>query len=165
VLVFEVLLNATSMFSHANLRLPAWLDHVLRLVVVTPDMHRVHHSAIPSETNSNFGFNLPWWDFLLGTYCSQPARGHEDMTIGLAQFRDEKRVERLLWMLALPFLGDAGNYPINRTRPASEPQKPVRAEPPTPDGPLREEPGEMALTLAQRDMIGKVVQWNEESCP
>jgi sterol desaturase/sphingolipid hydroxylase (fatty acid hydroxylase superfamily) len=114
VLVFEVLLNATSMFSHANLRLPAWLDQALRLVVVTPDMHRVHHSAIPSETNSNFGFNLPWWDFFLGTYRSRPALGQEGMTIGIAQLRDEKRVDRLHWMLALPFLGDAGNYPINR---------------------------------------------------
>jgi sterol desaturase/sphingolipid hydroxylase (fatty acid hydroxylase superfamily) len=114
VVVFEVLLNATSMFNHGNVRLPAWLDRVLRLVVVTPEMHRVHHSVHARETNSNFGFNLPWWDFLLGTYRAQPADGHEDMTIGLTQFRDERRVERLHWMLLLPFLGCPGDYPINR---------------------------------------------------
>ena len=68
VLIFEVLLNATSMFSHGNVRLPAWLDRLLRLVVVTPEMHRVHHSVHRCETNSNFGFNLPWWDYLFGTY-------------------------------------------------------------------------------------------------
>jgi sterol desaturase/sphingolipid hydroxylase (fatty acid hydroxylase superfamily) len=113
VLVFEVLLNATSMFSHGNIYLPRWLDHCLRLIVVTPDMHRVHHSVVVRETNSNFGFNLPWWDFLFGTYRNQPAAGHEGMTIGLSQFRDE-RVERLHWMLALPFVGGTGNYPVNR---------------------------------------------------
>jgi sterol desaturase/sphingolipid hydroxylase (fatty acid hydroxylase superfamily) len=115
VLVFEVLLNATSMFNHGNVRLPLWLDRVLRCVVVTPDMHRVHHSIHARETNSNFGFNLPWWDMLLGTYRAQPADGHEGMTIGLEQFRDE-RVDRLHWMLALPFLGDEGDYPVNRPR-------------------------------------------------
>jgi sterol desaturase/sphingolipid hydroxylase (fatty acid hydroxylase superfamily) len=113
VLLFEILLNATSMFGHGNVRLSLWLDRVLRLFVVTPDMHRVHHSVIVAETNSNFGFNLPWWDFLFGTYRSQPAEGHEGMTIGLSQFRDE-RVERLDWMLGLPFLGETGDYPINR---------------------------------------------------
>jgi sterol desaturase/sphingolipid hydroxylase (fatty acid hydroxylase superfamily) len=114
VLIFEILLNATSMFNHSNMGLPGWLDRVLRLLIVTPDMHRVHHSAIRAETNSNFGFNLPWWDFLLGTYKNQPALGHLDMTIGLAHLRDEKQVDRLPWMLALPILGDAGSYPINR---------------------------------------------------
>ncbi|MHA1569906.1 MAG: sterol desaturase family protein, partial [Alphaproteobacteria bacterium] len=88
VLVFEILLNATAMFNHANARLSPGLDRVLRLVVVTPDMHRVHHSAEAAETNSNFGFNLPWWDRLLGTYRAQPAAGHEAMTIGLEQFRE-----------------------------------------------------------------------------
>ena len=77
VLIFEVLLNATSMFNHGNVRLPARLDRVLRWIVVTPDMHRVHHSVVPRETNSNFGFNLPWWDRLFGTYRAQPAAGHE----------------------------------------------------------------------------------------
>lgn len=120
VLIFEVLLNATSMFNHANLRMPGWLDRLLRLLVVTPDMHRVHHSAMVRETNSNFGFNLPWWDFLFGTYRSQPARGHERMTIGLSQFRDE-RVDRLPWMLALPFIGPPGDYPINRRETPRDP--------------------------------------------
>jgi len=87
VLLFEVLLNGTSLFNHSNLRLPPKLDRILRLMVVTPDMHRVHHSVILRETNSNYGFNLPWWDRLLETYRPQPAKGHEDMTIGLARFR------------------------------------------------------------------------------
>jgi sterol desaturase/sphingolipid hydroxylase (fatty acid hydroxylase superfamily) len=113
VLIFEVVLNASSMFNHGNVRLPAWLDRPLRWVVVTPEMHRVHHSVIVQETNSNFGFNLPWWDFLFGTYRAQPAQGHESMTIGLEQLRDE-RVDRLAWMLALPFVGSVGDYPINR---------------------------------------------------
>jgi sterol desaturase/sphingolipid hydroxylase (fatty acid hydroxylase superfamily) len=119
VLIFEVLLNGTAMFNHSNVRLPQWLDRVLRLVVVTPDMHRVHHSVIKRETNSNFGFNLPWWDFLLGTYRDQPRGGHEGMVIGLSQFRDQ-RVERLPWMLLLPFVGKVGGYPINRDELHSE---------------------------------------------
>ncbi len=114
VLVFEVLLNATSMFSHGNVRLPARLDRALRLIVVTPDMHRVHHSVHPRETNSNFGFNLPWWDYLFGTYRARPAAGQEGMTIGLEQFRDERVAGRLHWMLLLPFVGPVGEYPVNR---------------------------------------------------
>ena len=113
VLVFEVLLNATAMFNHSNVRLPLGLDRILRLFVVTPDMHRVHHSVYPNETNSNFGFNLPWWDRLLGTYRSQPREGHEGMTIGIEQFR----TRRDLWfhrMLIQPILGPASGYPINR---------------------------------------------------
>ncbi len=113
VLVFEVLLNATSMFNHGNVRLPARVDRVLRLFVVTPDMHRVHHSIHPSETNSNFGFNLPWWDRLLGTYRPQPREGHERMTIGIEQFR----TRRDLWldrMLVQPLRGPASGYAINR---------------------------------------------------
>ena len=113
VLIFEILLNATSMFNHGNIRLPSSIDRKLRLLVVTPDMHRVHHSVTIRETNSNFGFNLPWWDRLLGTYRDQPAAGHEGMTIGLAQFRDPKRLT-FLWMLALPFIGKPGEYAINR---------------------------------------------------
>jgi sterol desaturase/sphingolipid hydroxylase (fatty acid hydroxylase superfamily) len=85
VLLFEVLFNATSMFNHSNVRMPAGLDRVLRWIVVTPDMHRVHHSIVARETNSNFGFNLPWWDRLFGTYREQPAAGHEAMTIGIEQ--------------------------------------------------------------------------------
>lgn len=111
VLIFEVLLNATSMFNHGNVYLPEKLDRCLRWLVVTPDMHRVHHSVVIVETNSNFGFNLPWWDRLLGTYRDQPVAGHEGMTIGIAQFREVRE----LWldrMLLQPFRGPAGAYAI-----------------------------------------------------
>jgi sterol desaturase/sphingolipid hydroxylase (fatty acid hydroxylase superfamily) len=128
VLLFEVCLNATSMFNHANARLPRSLDRLLRLFLVTPDMHRVHHSDVPQETNSNFGFNLPWWDFLFGTYRDQPAAGHEGITIGLSQFRDEHQIDRLPGMLALPFVGDPGNYPVNRA--AQQEKKPPDDPPP-----------------------------------
>jgi sterol desaturase/sphingolipid hydroxylase (fatty acid hydroxylase superfamily) len=113
VLIFEVLLNATSTFNHANVRIPLGIDRVLRWLVVTPDMHRVHHSILARETNSNFGFNLPWWDRLFGTYRPQPAAGHEAMTIGIKQFRDPRE----LWldrMLAQPFRGGVGEYPLGR---------------------------------------------------
>lgn len=110
VLAFEVLLNATAMFNHGNARLPRRLDGVLRLLVVTPDMHRVHHSVVPAETNSNFGFNFPWWDRLLGTYRAQPAASHETMQIGVAHLRDERQVERLPGMLALPLHSPTGPY-------------------------------------------------------
>ena len=113
VLIFEVLLNATSMFNHGNWKIPLGVDKLLRLVVVTPDMHRVHHSIVPCETNSNFGFNLPWWDRLFGTYRDQPAAGHEGMTIGIEQFR-EPADQRLDKMLVQPFRGEVGEYPINR---------------------------------------------------
>ena len=113
VLIFEVLLNASSMFNHANLNIPLGVDRVLRRLVVTPDMHRVHHSVLPAETNSNFGFNLPWWDRLFGTYRAQPEAGHAAMTIGIEQFR-ERRDLRLDRMLAQPFVGGVGDYPINR---------------------------------------------------
>ena len=103
VVIFEVLLNATSMFNHSNIQLPGWLDRLLRWFVVTPDMHRVHHSVIRDETNSNFGFNLPWWDSLLGTYRSQPEAGHEKMTIGVSHLRDEFQVDCLSRMLTMPF--------------------------------------------------------------
>jgi sterol desaturase/sphingolipid hydroxylase (fatty acid hydroxylase superfamily) len=117
VLIFEVLLNATSMFNHGNVRSPVGLDRYLRWLVVTPDMHRVHHSIVVAETNSNFGFNLPWWDRLLGTYRAQPATGHEGMTIGIEQFR----AGRELWldrMLLQPFRGPAGAYAITWRRAA-----------------------------------------------
>ncbi len=113
VLVFEVLLNASSMFNHSNVRMPVAADRILRWIVVTPDMHRIHHSILPRETNSNFGFNLPWWDRLLGTYRTDPMESHEGMTLGLEQFRDPMRL-RLGGMLALPFTGDPGNYPLSR---------------------------------------------------
>jgi sterol desaturase/sphingolipid hydroxylase (fatty acid hydroxylase superfamily) len=98
VVAFEVVLNATSLFNHSNVVLPAPLDRMVRLIVVTPDMHRVHHSVVRAETDSNFGFNLPWWDRLFGTYRAEPAAGHRDMTIGLPIFRDAKelRIDRLL---------------------------------------------------------------------
>jgi sterol desaturase/sphingolipid hydroxylase (fatty acid hydroxylase superfamily) len=114
VLVFEVVLNATSMFNHSNIRMPLAIDRVLRLFVVTPDMHRVHHSIHSCETNSNFGFNLPWWDWLLGTYRDQPAEGHTQMKIGLEHVRNEAQAERLHWMLWLPFARRPGDYSINR---------------------------------------------------
>jgi sterol desaturase/sphingolipid hydroxylase (fatty acid hydroxylase superfamily) len=98
VIAFEVALNATSMFNHSNAAMPNWLDRVLRLLVVTPDMHRVHHSIRRHETDSNFGFNLPWWDRLFGTYRALPEAGHDTMTIGLPVFRDpaELRLDRLI---------------------------------------------------------------------
>jgi len=111
VIIFEILLNGTSMFNHGNVRLHLGIDRCLRLLLVTPEMHRVHHSVIIRETNSNFGFNLPWWDRLLGTYKSQPAAGHAGMTIGLSHFRDPKRLT-LLWLLALPFIEKPGKYPL-----------------------------------------------------
>ena len=103
VIVFEIVLNATSMFNHANWSLPTRLDTVLRLVLVTPDMHRVHHSIHTEEFNSNFGFNLPWWDRVFRTYTAQPKDGHNDMLIGLPTFRDEKYLS-LGAMLAIPFV-------------------------------------------------------------
>ena len=114
VIIFEVLLNATSLFNHANLRLPLVLDRVLRLFVVTPDMHRVHHSIEDYETNSNFGFNLPWWDRLFGTYKDQPDAGHEAMTIGIRDFRDPRVASNQPGMLLLPFRGRVTGYAINR---------------------------------------------------
>ena len=114
VVVFEVLLNATAMFNHGNVRLPESVDRVLRLFVVTPDMHRVHHSVEDDETNSNFGFNLPWWDRLFGTYRAQPRGGHEGMTIGIRTFRGDSWCSWLPGMLAMPFTGKVSGYAINR---------------------------------------------------
>ena len=106
VIAFEVVLNATSMFNHSNAAMPTWLDRIVRVLVVTPDMHRVHHSVLRHETDSNFGFNLPWWDRLFGTYRPQPQAGHERMTIGLPIFRhpQELRLDRLITQ---PFRADA----------------------------------------------------------
>ena len=102
VIVFEIALNGGAMFNHANLKLPPGLDRILRLFIVTPDMHRVHHSVRPSETDSNYGFCLPWWDRLFGTYIAQPRDGHEAMAIGLAEWQDE-RPDKIGWSLTLPF--------------------------------------------------------------
>jgi sterol desaturase/sphingolipid hydroxylase (fatty acid hydroxylase superfamily) len=87
------------MFNHGNVRLPPWLDHVLRAFIVTPEMHRVHHSIEKRERDSNFGFNLPWWDRLFGTYRAQPALGHFQMMLGINQFRDQRELwlHRMLW--------------------------------------------------------------------
>ncbi|MCK5825833.1 MAG: sterol desaturase family protein [Desulfuromusa sp.] len=111
VLIFEVILNATAMFNHGNLRLTDKLDRRLRLITVTPDMHRVHHSVLIRETNSNFGFNFPWWDRLFGTYRAQPVAGHEQMSIGLSQFRKVEQIT-LMKLLILPFTGDEGRYSL-----------------------------------------------------
>ena len=114
VLIFEILLNATSMFNHSNAYIPAAVDRVLRWFVVTPDMHRVHHSVEDYETNSNFGFNLPWWDRLFGTYRDQPKAGHDGMTIGLNSFRDPRTCAHIRGMLMIPFRGKTEDYVINR---------------------------------------------------
>ena len=102
VIAFEVVLNGAAMFNHANLRLPRPVDRALRLLIVTPDMHRVHHSVECAEHDSNYGFNLAVWDRLFGTYTDQPASGHEGMRIGLAPYQDGAPT-RLGWTLALPF--------------------------------------------------------------
>ena len=112
VLLFEVLLNATAMFNHGNVRLPVNVDRLLRWLIVTPDMHRVHHSSDPRETNSNYGFSLSWWDRLLGTYVAQPRLGHDAMQIGIEQFRDTRE----LWfdrLLTQPFRGPASGYAMD----------------------------------------------------
>jgi len=120
VVIFEVVLNATAMFNHGNVRLPLGLDRLLRWIVVTPDMHRVHHSVEDDEANSNFGFNLPWWDRLFGTYRDQPRAGHENMSIGIHTYRDPKLVSWLHGMLWLPFIGKINSYAINRRQWSEE---------------------------------------------
>ena len=118
-----VLLNATSLFNHGNVRLPLWLDRLLRLFVVTPDMHRVHHSIEDHETNSNYGFCLPWWDYMFRTYRDQPTAGHAGMTIGRPEFRDPQ-VEQLPFMLRLPFQRGLPPTPC-RSRPISNHEMPT----------------------------------------
>lgn len=105
VLIFEILLNATAMFNHSNIYIPLGLDKIMRWIVVTPDMHRIHHSSIPKETNSNYGFNIPWWDRIFGTYVAQPEKGHQGMEIGLDVFRKSKYLQ-LHWLLLLPFINE-----------------------------------------------------------
>jgi sterol desaturase/sphingolipid hydroxylase (fatty acid hydroxylase superfamily) len=116
VVIFEVLLNATSMFNHSNVRLPLGLDRLLRIFIVTPDMHRVHHSHYAHETNSNFGFSLSLWDRLFGTYRAQPDDGHENMVIGIDTFRDSKQCIPLYRLLLMPFWGTVTDYAINRRK-------------------------------------------------
>ncbi len=113
VVAFEILLNSCSVFNHANVKLPFLLDRFVRTLLVTPDMHRVHHSVIIRETHSNFGFCLSWWDRLFGTYKAQPEKGHDGMTIGLSQFRNPAQLG-FRHLLILPIVGDPGRQPINR---------------------------------------------------
>jgi sterol desaturase/sphingolipid hydroxylase (fatty acid hydroxylase superfamily) len=103
VIVFEILLNGMALFNHANASLPPALDRFVRFLLVTPDMHRVHHSILRRETNSNYGFNLSFWDRVFGTYIDQPEKGHDAMTIGIPEFRDAQQVDKLPGMLVLPF--------------------------------------------------------------
>lgn len=121
VLVFEIVLNGMAMFNHANARLPLGLDRVLRALVVTPDMHRVHHSVVRRETDSNYGFNLSVWDRLFGTYTDQPEAGHDGMRLGLTDY-DGPQTANLGWALVLPFR--RAGYRLARG---------VEAEPPRPD--------------------------------
>lgn len=114
VIIFEIILNAMAMFNHGNVGLPKPLDTVLRWLIVTPDMHRVHHSIEDDETNSNFGFNLSWWDRLFGTYREQPRKGHTGMTIGIRGFREPKQASWITGLLAMPFIGKVSGYAINR---------------------------------------------------
>jgi sterol desaturase/sphingolipid hydroxylase (fatty acid hydroxylase superfamily) len=114
VIIFEVLLNVGAMFNHGNVRLPHALDRLIRWVIVTPDMHRVHHSVEDDEANSNFGFNLSIWDRIMGTYRDQPRAGHLDMTIGIHAYRDKQQVTWLSGLLTLPFIGRVKGYAINR---------------------------------------------------
>ncbi len=115
VLIFEVMLNATAMFNHSNVYIPSMLDKIIRLLIVTPDMHRIHHSTEDHETNSNFGFSLSIWDRFFGTYLDQPEKGHEGMEIGIRNFREPKQ-NTLGWMLVIPFIGKVTGYVINRRK-------------------------------------------------
>ena len=112
VLIFETLLNVTAMFNHSNIAMPEWMDSALRSVLVTPDMHRVHHSVEPAETNSNFGFCFSFWDRLLGTYKQAPALGHLGMTIGVPELREIKKVVDLKGLLAIPFDSTVSHDPV-----------------------------------------------------
>lgn len=116
VIIFEITLNGMAMFNHANVKLPLGIDRVLRWLVVTPDMHRVHHSVEDDEANSNFGFNLSIWDRILGTYRDQPRAGHEGMTIGIRKYHNPEQVSWITGMLTLPFKGKISGYTINRRK-------------------------------------------------
>ena len=106
VILYEVLFVIFALFAHGNLKIPLGIERVLRIFIVTPDLHRVHHSAASDETDSNFGGIVPWWDRLLGTYRDQPEAGHEGMIIGLDQFRDPRHL-KVYWILINPFLSAA----------------------------------------------------------
>jgi len=115
VVIFEILLNVMAMFNHSNVHIPKRLDTLLRYFMVTPDMHLIHHSVLPEETNRNFGFNLPWWDRLMGTYRPEPKEGYLGLTIGLDQFRDPKCLT-LPKILLLPFTGRTGGYAFTQDK-------------------------------------------------
>lgn len=131
VLFFEIALNVTSMFNHSNVRMSPCMERVVRWLVVTPDMHRVHHSILRRETDSNFGFNFPWWDRLFGTYRHQPEAGHDGMTLGIDEFRDEKELS-LGRMLAQPFRNTTNAVGADPGMTSAQPQ------PPTPDSGSKE---------------------------
>jgi sterol desaturase/sphingolipid hydroxylase (fatty acid hydroxylase superfamily) len=114
VIIFEVILNAMAMFNHGNVGLPEKIEKIIRMFVVTPDMHRIHHSVEDDEANSNFGFNLSCWDRLFGTYRQQPRHGHDGMMIGIRQFRSTKQSSWISGLLIMPFIGKVDGYAINR---------------------------------------------------
>lgn len=114
VVLFEIVLNGSALFNHANFKLPLVLDKVLRLIIVTPDMHRVHHSTINKETDSNYGFALSIWDHMFGTYIDQPEKGHKGMVVGLSQWQDEAPT-KLGWTLLLPFVNPPRSKPSVKT--------------------------------------------------
>jgi sterol desaturase/sphingolipid hydroxylase (fatty acid hydroxylase superfamily) len=124
VLIFEIALNLTAMFNHSNIRIPRSADAVLRWFVVTPDMHRVHHSLDGDETNRNFGFNLPWWDRLFGTYRGEPRAGHEQMTIGIPSFRDPRLCITLRGILSMPFITARSEAPAAANPAANSMRQP-----------------------------------------
>jgi sterol desaturase/sphingolipid hydroxylase (fatty acid hydroxylase superfamily) len=128
VFVFAILLNATSMFNHGNVRIPQGIDRWLRWLVVTPDMHRVHHSVVIDESNSNFGFNLPWWDHFFGTYKAQPRAGHLEMKIGLEHL-PRNGPTGLVGLLGMPFIGRPGGYPIGHRWSRGDEQSAELADP------------------------------------
>lgn len=125
VLIFEIVLNLASMFSHSNIRIPKEVDAALRCVIVTPDMHRVHHSIHGDEADRNFGFSLAWWDRIFGTYRAQPRSAHEAMKIGIPDYREQQHCATLTGMLFLPFMRERG-------RPESRNRRPARIASPTP---------------------------------
>ena len=130
VMLFEVGLNAAAIFNHGNIRLPIWCDRGLRWVIVTPDMHRVHHSIRPEETHSNFGFNLPWWDWLFQTYRAQPQESHEHLTLGLPDRRTALETVPLAVMLWIPFLSKDEHHPdLNSPQPRCGGEPRSRPEP------------------------------------
>ncbi len=113
VVIFEVILNAASMFSHSNIKIPAVIEPMIRWFIVTPDMHRIHHSINENETNSNFGFFISAWDRVFGTYIKEPEEGHANMQIGLSSFREPKWQD-IRWLIYLPFVSKIETYAINK---------------------------------------------------